>query len=86
MEAVLPCLVADLDRAEQVNVVRPVQERFGRGRPVGTDLADELAGDAAVNPAGILTHARPARGAEASPVVGDGAVPGSQQGRFLVLP
>src|SRR5260221_9504625 len=50
-------LIADPDPAGQVKVVRPVQERLGRGRPVGTDLAHELADDAAVNPAGVVSSA-----------------------------
>jgi DNA-binding CsgD family transcriptional regulator len=43
VEAVLPGLVADLDPAEQVNVVGPVQERLGRGWPVGARTLVERA-------------------------------------------
>jgi hypothetical protein len=34
----------------------------------------------------VITGARPARGTEASPVVGDHPVPGGEQGRLLLFP
>src|SRR6266511_2047731 len=49
LEAVLPCLVADVAAAEEVDVVGLVEEGLGRGGPVGGDLGQELLDHAAVN-------------------------------------
>ena len=135
--------------AEEVDIVKPVQEGLHRSWPVIADIGHELLENAAVNPVrvvagseqewrqgrqqgrapdapgaihgqvtghfagphreahqrhivqvelgeqhievsgqrvAVIPDTRPARVAEAAPVVGDDTVPGVQQGRLLLLP